>query len=97
MEKRESSTPDTADWLCPVALAMLATSSVLVMDLSAMWFVLQTTTRVASRYADGEEILPVGRETASTVSTEPRNYADLDGFRAFLDGVSRCGRGRRGA
>src|SRR6478609_629170 len=41
VEKRESSTPDTADWLCPVALAMLATSSVLVMDLSAMGIVLQ--------------------------------------------------------
>jgi len=54
-----------------------------------MWFVLQTTTRVASRYADGEENLPVGRETASTVSTEPRNYAELDGFHAILNGVSR--------
>jgi hypothetical protein len=41
VEKRESRTPDTADWLCPVALAMLATSSVLVMDLSAMGIVLR--------------------------------------------------------
>ena len=77
VEKRESSTPDTVDWLWPVALAMLATSSVLVMDLSAMWLSSKARTR-AFHYSDRVAHRP--RLVGSTVPEYthiPRSSADF--------------------
>src|SRR3954447_11515806 len=63
--KSESRTRETVAWLSPVAEAMLATSSVLVMDLSAMS---SSSDDGPSHRVDFGET-PVGRSTALNVST----------------------------
>src|SRR5690606_10528802 len=92
VEKRESSTLDTADWLCPVALAMLATSSVLVMDLSAMW--LSSTAARRHRFiARTERLLAprLGRSTATEYTHVPRNHADFRHPPRITEEIPWCG------
>ncbi|VXA94921.1 hypothetical protein MICRO8M_10120 [Microbacterium sp. 8M] len=85
---RASRTPETAAWLWPVALAMLATSSVLVMDLSAI-----------SSSSDGD---PVASYQSSGWADAPRWSNDrlecinqtpvfrvISRFSTFSGGVSR--------
>src|SRR5690606_12247873 len=76
--KSESRTRVTVAWLSPVAEAMLATSSVLVMDLSAMS---ASSDDGPSHRVDFGEV-PLGRSTASNVSTWGRKSASFRGFRA---------------